>query len=138
MKDQNAPQRKYIRKDLDKITDRQLKIQSTLLEYDQKNVLLSSIITQSQQQQQQQQQSSKLASTLKQTQDQNQQSKQNQTIIEEANLNKLINEMSETDQKQNKISANAVGQILGLQQSTLQQIVSDYKNKVAKNPHHQI
>lgn len=42
LKEANAPQRKYIRKGLDKIVDRIVKIQSILLEYDQKNILLSS------------------------------------------------------------------------------------------------
>jgi hypothetical protein len=129
LKDQNAPQRKYMRKDLDKISDRQMKIQSTLLEYDQKSVLLSGILAQQQQQaQQQQKESSKLSKA--QIEQQQQANKQNLSELEEANLNRLINEMAETDQKQSKISANAVGQILGLQQSTLQQIVSDYNTKV--------
>lgn len=115
LKEQNTPQRKYIRKDLDKITNREMKIQSTLLEYGQQNVLLNSITNQQ-------------ASTKQANQDQ--QTKQNTSNAEEINLKNLINEMSATDQKQNKLNANAVGQILGLQQSALQQIVNEFANKV--------
>lgn len=86
-----------------------------MLEYGQQNILLSNIANQ----QQQSKQSS-----------QEQQQKQNLTSAEELNLKKLINEMSAADQKQNKVNANAVGQILGLQQSTLQQIVNEFTNKV--------
>lgn len=101
---------------MDKIKDRDTKIQSTLLEYGQQNILLGNLTNQSQ------------AQSSKQT-------KQDETKVvtrseEEESIKKLIDEMTETDQKQNKINANAVGQILGLQQSTLQQIVTDFSNKV--------
>ncbi len=128
LKESNAPQRKYLRKDMDKILDKQVKIQSTLLEYGQQNVLLSNLAAQQEQQKQQQQnQASKTA--IKQSQN-NQGGQVEQASIEQANLKKIMNEMCAADNKQNKINANAVGQILGLQQSALQQIVSDYTNKV--------
>ena len=44
-----------------------------------------------------------------------------------------MNEMSAADQKQNKLSANAVGQILGLQQEALKQIVNEFTSKVKDN-----
>ncbi|RMZ98891.1 coiled-coil domain-containing 93 [Brachionus plicatilis] len=118
LREQNAPERKFVRKDLDKIKDPEAKIQSTLLEYGQQNILLSNIANQ----QQTQAQGSK----------QNKQEKEAKTGVateEEQNIKKLIDEMTEADQKQNKLNANAVGQILGLQQSTLQQIVTDFSNK---------
>ncbi len=126
LKESNAPQRKYIRKDLVHVIDKQARVQSTLLEYGQQNVLLSSIVSQQEQQKQQQQNAAKVISPLKQ---QETSSSQQQASMEEANLKRLINEMSATDNKQNKVTANAVGQILGLQQSALQQIVSEYTNK---------
>jgi hypothetical protein len=127
VKEANAPQRKYMRKDLEKIEDRHVKVQSTLLEYDQKSILLSGILTQ------QQQHEKESNSRIKQQMLDQQQAQQKQTTTsshEEDNLKRLINEMSETDLKQSsKISANAVGQILGLQQSALQQIVSEFASK---------
>ena len=83
---------------MDKIKDRQVKIQSTLLEYGQQNVLLTSVIN-NQQQAQQQQKTSKVGIPLKEQQEQ-QQKQQQAAAAEEANLKKLINEMSEADQKQ--------------------------------------
>lgn len=125
LKESNAPQRKYARKGLDKIADRQVKIQSTLLEYGMQNALLSSLAS-SQQQQQDQQKQSKLNIPLKS----DQQPQSGGSNEEAANLKRLMNEMSETDSsKQNKVTASAVGQILGLQQNELQQIVSDYMSK---------
>ena len=125
LKEINAPQRKYIRKDMDKIADKQTKIQSTLLEYGLQNVLLSNIASQQDQQKHQQNSAAaKMISPLKQESNQ-----QQQANLEEANLIRLINEMSEADNKHNKVTANAIGQILGLQQSTLQQIVSEYTYK---------
>lgn len=127
LKEANSPQRKYMRKDLEKIEDRHVKVQSTLLEYDQKSILLSGILTQ------QQQHEKESNSRIKQQMLDQQQAQQKQTTTsshEENNLKRLINEMSETDSKQSsKISANAVGQILGLQQSALQQIVSEFTSK---------
>lgn len=41
----------------------------------------------------------------------------------------MLNEMSETDKKQNKVSASAVGQILGFQQDAIQQIVDEFTTK---------
>ncbi len=125
MKESNAPQRKYVRKDLDQIVDKQARVQSTLLEYGLQSVLLSSIVSQQEQQKQQQQNAAKIISPLKQQE----QASQQKASAEEANLKRLINEMSAADAKQNKVTANAVGQILGLQQSALQQIVSEYTNK---------
>jgi hypothetical protein len=129
LKESNAPQRKYIRRDLDRIADRQVKVQSTLLEYGQQNILLSNIMAQQEQQKQQQQQQqagAKMISPLKQ---QESSQMQQHTSLEEASLKRLINEMSATDNRQSKVTANAVGQILGLQQSALQQIVSEYTSK---------
>jgi hypothetical protein len=97
IKESNAPRRKYVRKDLDKISDKQIKIQSTLLEYDQQQFLLSSSLSQKQQQEQDAATSNK-ASLLKQDQaSKQQQEKLNQ---EEINIKRLIDEMSEADQKQ--------------------------------------
>ena len=91
LKGLNLPQRKYVRKDSHKIVDRQSKIKSTLLEYGQQNILLSSIAMNQQEQQ------SKNASTLKQIQEQ--QNKVQMNNAEENNLKKLIDEMSDADQK---------------------------------------
>ena len=91
LKEQNGPQRKFLRKDMDKIVDKQVKVQSTLLEYGQQNILLSAVLSQ----QQSQQQKTTKASLAKDNQDQ-----QQKTAAEEAHLKKLIDEMSETDQKQ--------------------------------------
>ena len=95
LKEKNNPLRKY-KRDYKKISDKPIKIQSTLLEYDQKNNLLNNILVQQNQSQ-------------KQTQEL--QIKQQQ-IEEEINLKNLISEMSETDCK-SKLTANNVGQILG-------------------------
>ena len=95
LKEQNAPQRKFLRKDMDKIIDKQVKIQSTLLEYGQQNILLSSVL--SQQNQQQQQKSNKTALTKD-----NQEQQQKAAAAEEEKLKSLIDKMSETDQKQVK------------------------------------
>lgn len=103
---------------MDKIKDYETKIQSTLLEYGQQSFLLSNITNQ------------------QKGQDQNsipnKQEKDSSTGFseEEQNIKKLIDEMTETDLKQNKLNANAIGKILELQQSTLQQIVTDFSNKV--------
>jgi hypothetical protein len=94
LKEQNAPQRKFLRKDMDKITDKQVKIQSTLLEYGQQNILLSSVL--SQQSQQQQQQKSNKTPLAKDNQEQQQKA----AAAEEERLKSLIDKMSETDQKQ--------------------------------------
>ena len=78
---------------MDKILDKQAKIQSTLLEFGQQNILLTSVLNQQQQQQQQKTSKSALIKDAQETQTKIQ-------AAEEANLKKLINEMSETDQKQ--------------------------------------
>ncbi len=91
LKDQNAPQRKYLRKEIANL-DRQVKIQSTLLEYGQQNILLSNISNK-----QRQANNSSSKTTVKQTQEQK---KLVQSNEEEENLKKLINEMSEADKKQ--------------------------------------
>lgn len=97
LKEQNNPQRKY-KREYRKLNDKHIKIQSTLLEYDQKNNLLNNLLIQQNQ------------STQKQSQEH--QLKQEQQI-EENNLKKLINEMSEADNKL-KLTANSVGQLLGI------------------------
>ena len=96
LNEQHAPQRKFVRKDMDKIVEKQVKIQSTLLEYGQKNVLLTSVLTQ---QHSQQQQKSNKTALAKESQEQ-----QQKTAAEEANLKSLIDKMSETDQ--NKVNFN--------------------------------
>lgn len=108
---------------MDKISDRQAKVQSTLLEYGQKNFLLTSLVSQQQQNQQQ-------TKGLKQAQEEQLKKQVLDADAEEANLKRLMNEMSAADQKQNKLSANAVGQILGLQQEALKQIVNEFTSKV--------
>ncbi len=139
-----------MRKESQKLVDRQTRVKSTLLEYGQQNILLSSLTLNQQDQQSQDKQ--KNLTSLKQIQDQ--QSKSQATIsAEETNLKKLINEMSDADHKQvfispvnehfyskikqiylqSRVTASAVGQILGLQQSTLQQIVNEFTNKVRIN-----
>ena len=150
LKENNIPQRKFMRKESQKLVDRQTRVKSTLLEYGQQNILLSSLTLNQQDQQSQDKQ--KNLTSLKQIQDQ--QSKSQATIsAEETNLKKLINEMSDADHKQvfilhvneyfyckikqiylkSRVTASAVGQILGLQQSTLQQIVNEFTNKVRIN-----
>lgn len=111
---------------MDKIGDKQAKVQSTLLEYGQKNFLLTSLASQQQQNQQQ-------TKGLKQAQEEQLKKQVLDTDAEEANLKRLMNEMSAADQKQNKLSANAVGQILGLQQEALKQIVNEFTSKVKDN-----
>lgn len=132
LKDSNAPQRKFVRKGLDKIADRQVKIQSTLLEYGMQNVLLTSLASSSSSSQPvEQQQKSKLIQLNKQQTTDQQSGDEAAAAAAAANLKRMMNEMSEADttSRQNKVTASAVGQILGLQQNELQQIVSDYMSK---------
>ncbi len=102
LKDQNVPQRKYLRKDTDNL-NRQAKILSTLLEYGQQNILLTNILNK---QSTQTTSSSSLAKSagLKQQDAKNQQNDINDQ--EEINLKKIINEMSEADKKQVKKQRN--------------------------------
>jgi hypothetical protein len=96
LKEQNNPQRKY-KKEYRKLTDKHIKIQSTLLEYDQKNNLLNNLLIQQNQSIQKQSQEHQL---------------KHEQQIEENNLKKLINEMSEADNKL-KLTASSVGQLFG-------------------------
>ncbi len=94
LKENNIPQRKFMRKDSHKLVDRQTKVKSTLLEYGQQNILMSSLTLNQQDQDKQ-----KNLSSFKQMQEQT--SKSQATIsAEENNLKKLIGEMSDADQKQ--------------------------------------
>lgn len=129
LRDVHAPQRKYVRKDLEKIQDRLMRIQSVLLEYDQKNVLLSGFGRSGASGSED---TSTSANRLRAAAQEQQQAAKNQSIeAQEENLKRLMNEMSETERggKASKISANTIGQILGLQQSTLQQIASEFDQK---------
>ena len=92
IREQNAPQRKYIRKDIEQVTEKKAKIQSTLLEYGQQHILLGSLV------QQQQQQSNNKQAPKQQALEQQQ--KQISNKEEEMHIKKLMNEMS--DQKQVK------------------------------------
>ena len=86
------PQRKYTRKDIDKLSDKKIKIQSTLLEYGQQYILLGNLV-------QQQQQTGKQTQSSRQTEQQQKQQALNAND-EEMHIKKLMNEMSATDQKQ--------------------------------------
>jgi len=115
LKAKNQPQRRYLRRDLPTGMERQVRVQSTLLEYGQQNILLSTLLSNKQQQK-----SSKAESA----------SARPASTEEENNLKRLLNEMSETDsKKQSKVSASAVGQILGIQQDAIQQIVDEFSSK---------
>lgn len=142
LKDTHAPQRKYIRRDLDKISDRLTRIQSVLLEYDQKTVLLSGLGRGGADDQTS---SSSSSNRMKAAAQEQQQAAKNQSIeAQEENLKRLMNEMSETTTsdrggsggggggKTTKISANTIGQILGLQQSQLQQIATEFDQKTSE------
>ena len=95
LKEKNSPQRKY-KRDYNKITDKRVKIQSTLLEYGQQNMMLSSLLISTQPQQP----SGNLTQKQQQEQLQKQQQASQAAKEEENHLKQLINEMSETDQKQ--------------------------------------
>lgn len=129
LKDTHAPQRKYIRRDLDKINDRLIRIQSVLLEYDQKTVLLSGLGRGGADGQQ----SESNQHRLKAAAQEQQQAAKNQSIeAQEENLKRLMNEMSDVTErggKASKISANTIGQIIGLQQTQMQQIASEFDQK---------
>ncbi len=92
LKDSNVPQRKFLRKDSKIIVDRQSKVRSTLLEYDQKNILLNSLF--SSQQEKTQDQKKKL--TLKQIQEHE---SKVQSSTEELNLKTMIDEMANVEQR---------------------------------------
>jgi len=112
LKTKNQPQRKYLRKDLPTDLERHVRVQSTLLEYGQQNIILLN------NKQQGTKQSNKLESSKPANTD------------EENDLKRLMNEMSETDsKKQSKVSASTVGQILGIQQDAIQQIVDEFSTK---------
>ena len=94
LKEINAPKRKYARKDAQRINDKAVRIQSTLLEYGQKTYLTratSEALSSTQ--------SSKSAISLKQSQEQNEQQQNAIKQAEEEQLKKLINEMSSKEQK---------------------------------------
>jgi hypothetical protein len=137
LKESNAPQRKYIRKDFEKIQDRLIKIQSILLEYDQKNVLLSGLGTNAtgSDTSSSSNKLKQVAMDQQQQKQQQEQAKQQAIEAQEENLKRLMNEMSETGDRggkggaAGKISANTIGQILGLQQSQLQQIATEFDQK---------
>ena len=91
LKDVNAPKRKYARKDAQRINDKAVRIQSTLLEYGQKTYLTratSEALSST---------TNKAAVSLKQEQNEQQINAAKQA--EEEQLKKLINEMSSKDQK---------------------------------------
>lgn len=113
---------------MDKINDRLMRIQSVLLEYDQKNVLLSGLGRGGSDSSAAETSSNRLKA---QAQEQQQAAKNQNIEAQEENLKRLMNEMSETERggKANKISANTIGQILGLQQSQLQQIATEFDQK---------
>jgi hypothetical protein len=95
LKENNIPQRKFMRKDSQKIVDRQTRVKSTLLEYGQQNILLGNLTLNQQDANDKQ----KNLASLKQIQER--QSKSQATIsAEETHLKKLIDEMSDADHKQ--------------------------------------
>ncbi len=95
MKEINAPKRKYVRKDAQRINDKSVRIQSTLLEYGHKTYLTKAsneVISSAQ---------NKPATSLKQSQEQQDQQLNAAKQAEEDQLKKLINEMSAKEQKVN-------------------------------------
>ena len=88
----NAPKRKYARKDAQRINDKAVRIQSTLLEYGQKTYLTratSEVLSSA----------TNKATTVSLKQEQNEQQINAAKQAEEEQLKKLINEMSSKDQK---------------------------------------
>jgi hypothetical protein len=118
LKEENIPQRKYQRKDAHNLLQQKAKINSTLLEYGQENIILQTDLITSD--------SAKTSKTSK-TKATNDPTNDQQKENNEKDIKDLINKM--TDQKQVKVTANAVGNILGKQQNTLQQIANEYTNK---------
>jgi hypothetical protein len=90
IKELSFPQRKYVRRGVQTISERTTRIQSTLLEYGQK-ALFTKILTDANSVPS----SKNTPASLKQAQEQQQQQKN----AEDEQLNNLINEMSITDQK---------------------------------------
>ena len=96
IKEANEPQRRYVRKDMHKIKDRGLKIQSTLLEYGFKSLLAkpSAETIQSNQAG-----GKAVPANLKQAQEQQQQQQAAERQAEDEQVKKLLKGMSENDQK---------------------------------------
>lgn len=97
LKELNAPQRKYVRRDAHKINDKYVRIQSTLLEYGQKNYSArpsAEMISTNQTTQ------NKAAPvSLKQSQEEKEQALIAAKQAEEEHLKKLISGMSTNEQK---------------------------------------
>ena len=92
LKDINAPKRKYARKDAQRINDKAVRIQSTLLEYGHKTYLTraaTEVLSSS----------NKTATSLKQSQEKNEQQLNATKQAEEEQLKNLLNEMSSKEQK---------------------------------------
>jgi hypothetical protein len=121
LNDVNAPQRKYARKNMHKIKDKYIRVQSTLLEYGHKVYLTRPSAEAIEN-------ANLKNNSLSLKQDQEKQ--QNEIIqAEDENLKKLMSDMSETDQKAGKLSANALEQILGIQQDEMQKMANQFADQ---------
>ena len=94
---QNLPCRKYLQKQTSNL-NRQTKIQSTLLEYGQENILLSNILSKQRQQSTQSASSSDSKKPIKLSEENQQKFQKNNE--EEKNLKNLINEMETNFEKE--------------------------------------
>lgn len=120
LNDANAPQRKYVRRNVQKIKDKYIRVQSTLLEYGLKVYLTRPS-------------AEVIDANLKNTPlnlKQDQEKQQNELIqAEDENLKRLMSDMSETGQKAGKLSANALEQILGIQQNEMQKMATQFADQ---------
>ncbi|XP_071955129.1 coiled-coil domain-containing protein 93-like [Antedon mediterranea] len=126
MTDVYKPQRRYRRSDIKRLTDEELRVQSTLLEYGRRYGVGRSVKTENEKEKDIKQKA-KAAGLTKQRSDT--MDSEEERAADEKRIKALMSEMSSMDGDEGRLTAAMVGSIVGLQSEQIQKIVSEYADK---------
>ncbi|XP_033762120.1 coiled-coil domain-containing protein 93-like isoform X1 [Pecten maximus] len=128
VKDVYKPQRRYRRQDADKLRDEESRVHSTLLEYGRRYGISKSDHAE----QEGDKSSKKAAAAAGIAGQQAEPSEEELQEQEEKRIQMLMSGMSAMGVQEGKLTASAVGSIVGMQSAEIQQIASEYAEKQAE------
>ncbi|GFR91723.1 coiled-coil domain-containing protein 93-like [Elysia marginata] len=124
VKETYSPQRRYRRHDADKLRDEETRVQSTLLEYG-KQYGVSRVDKEEKDSEKAAKKKAIAAGLAKETEDEDEKA-------EEQRIKALMSGMSAMGSNEGKVTASAVGSIVGMRSQEIQQMASEYAQKQAE------